>query len=65
MRQHISNTDWISTVKAPFTLVHYVIYCTRSVVSMLIQHAASPRAVSASRPHPSYHKSRNVLATVL
>ena len=41
--------------------VRYVIYGTRAVVSRLIQHSASPRAVSASRPHPSCHKSRNAL----
>ena len=41
--------------------VRYVIYGTRAVVSRLIQHSALPRAVSASRPHPSSHKLRNAL----
>ena len=46
-------------------VVLYVIYGTRAVVSCLIQHSASPRAVSATRPHPSCHKSRKALLTYI
>ncbi len=43
---------WYKTVKAPFTLIYYtnLLHC---VVERLIQNSGSPRAVSASRPHPS------------
>ena len=34
----------------------YVIYGTRVVVSLPIQHSASPRAVYATQPHPSCYK---------
>ena len=36
-----------------------MIYGTRGVVERLIQHEAKPSAVSASRPQPECHKSRN------
>ena len=34
-------------------------------ISTLIQHSASPRDVSSSRPHPLHNNSRIALATVL
>ena len=43
--------------------VLYVIYGTRVVVSWCDTALVSPRAVSATRPHPSWHKSRNALLT--
>ncbi len=51
-------------VKAPYTLVHYVNYCTRGVVSMLIQHSASPRAscISLSTTPLARNNSRSVRA---
>ncbi len=39
--------------------VRYVIYRTRGVAETLIQHEVKPSAVSASRPHTEYRKSRN------
>ena len=42
-------------------VVQYTIYSTRGVVSCLIKHSASPRALSATRPLLSCCKSRTAL----
>ena len=41
--------------------MQYTIYSIRGVVSCLIEHLASPCALSATRPLPSYCKSRTAL----
>ena len=56
---HHSNRD-VTISQIMWIFANYAAYSTRGAVSFQIQHSASPRAVSGTRPHPSYRMPRNL-----